>query len=132
MDLKDFVKNTLIQIVDGVAEAEKELEQKGASVNPIGGYFDQKQLGGRSWTFEDGVTEIVGFDVALTNSEKEGSSAGIGVLLGGINLGAKGKSEEAVTSVTRIKFSVPILLPQGKTLKKSKHITRRLPNITAT
>ena len=46
MELKDFVKNTLVQIVDGVIEAEKELEEKGATVNPVGGYFDQKQVGG--------------------------------------------------------------------------------------
>lgn len=116
MDLKDFIKNTLIQIVDGVLEAEKELEAKGATINPIGGYFDQKQVGGRTWSFKDGVAEVVDFDVALTNSEKEGTSAGIGVLLGSINLGAKGASEEVVTSVTRIKFSVPILLPKGKAL----------------
>lgn len=117
MELKDFVKNTLVQIVDGVIEAEKELEKKGSTVNPIGGYFDQKQIGGRTWSFKDGVTEVVDFDVALTNSEKEGTSAGIGVLLGNINLGAKGASEEVITSVTRIKFSVPILLPKGRELE---------------
>ena len=118
MDLKDFIKNTLVQIADGVSEAEKELESRNASVNPIGGYFDQKQLGGRTWNFKNGVTEIVDFDVALTSSEKEGSSAGIGVLLGSINLGAKGASEETITSVTRIKFSIPLLLPAGKELEK--------------
>lgn len=118
MDLKDFVKNTLVQIVDGVAEAEKELEQKGASANPVGGYFDQKQIGGRNWSFKDGITDTVEFDVALTNSEKEGTSGGIGVLLGSVNLGAKGQTEETVTSVTRIKFSVPVLLPKGRELEK--------------
>jgi hypothetical protein len=116
VELKDFVKNTLVQIVDGVLEAEKELSQKGATVNPIGGYFDQAQLGGRTWSFKDGITESVEFDVALTNSEKEGTAAGIGVLLGSINLGAKGSSEDTVTSVTRIKFSIPVLLPKGQEL----------------
>jgi len=118
MDLKDFVKNTLVQIIDGVIEAENELEKKGATVNPIGGHFDQKQLGGRTWSFKDGITETVEFDVALTSSEKEGTSAGIGVLLGSINLGTKGASEESITSVTRIKFSVPILLPKGKSFEQ--------------
>lgn len=118
MDLKDFIKNTLVQIVDGVLEAEKELESRNASVNPIGGIFDQKQIGGRTWSFEDGITETVNFDVALTNSEKEGTSGGIGVLLGSISLGAKGSSEETITSVTRIKFNIPLLLPTGKKLGK--------------
>lgn len=117
MELDQFIKSTLVQIVDGVSEAEKVLQERGASVNPIGGHFDQKQVGGRTWSFEDGVSEVVEFDVALTNSEKEGTSAGIGVLLGGIKLGANGKSEETITSVTRIKFSVPVLLPKGKKLK---------------
>jgi len=118
MDLRDFVKNTLTQIVDGVIDAEKELGEKGASVNPVGGYFDQKQLGRRPWSFKDGITETVEFDVALTNAEKEGTSGGIGVLLGSINLGAKGSSEESISSVTRIKFSVQILLPKGMELER--------------
>ena len=44
MELNDFVKNTLIQIVDGIIDAEKELLKKGASANPVGGNFDQSQV----------------------------------------------------------------------------------------
>lgn len=118
MKLKDFLKDTLVQIVDGVTEAENELRHKGASANPVGGYFDQSAVGDRQWSFADGITETVEFDVALTNSEKDGTSQGIGVLLGGITLGAKGHTEETISSVTRIKFKVPILLPKGKSLEQ--------------
>ncbi len=116
MELKDFIKNTLSQIASGVVEAEKEISTLGGSVNPIGGYFAQDQLGGRRWSFKDGIVEIVEFDVALTSSEKEGTAGGIGVFLGGVHLGTKGTSGEEQVSSSRIKFSIPILLPSGKKL----------------
>lgn len=86
MDLKEFTSSTLVQIVDGVLEAEEKLAGKGASVNPIGGYFDQNKVGGNTWSFKDGVAQMVEFDVALTNSEREGTKGGIGVMLGALYL----------------------------------------------
>jgi len=117
MDLKEFVKNTLVQIVEGSIEANRTLIDTGASINPVGGYRGETSTG--SWSDKDGATQMVKFHVALTNSEKEGASAGIGVLLGGINFGARGSSEEAETSITTVNFEIPLLLPAGKKLSKN-------------
>lgn len=35
MELRDFIKETLVNITDGVVEAEKICSQKGANVNPL-------------------------------------------------------------------------------------------------
>ena len=34
MELKDFIKDTLVQIVEGVTEAEKIISSNGAHINP--------------------------------------------------------------------------------------------------
>jgi len=117
MNLKDFVRDTLTQIVDGVIEARKILVEKNADVNPIGGHFDQAALGGKQWSFEKGITEFVNFNVALTQEDATGTKGGIGVFLGGVGLGAQGRSEASSGSLSRIEFRVPILLPPGGKLK---------------
>ena len=113
MELKEFVKETLTQIVDGVIEAGEELRKKNADVNPIGGHFDQSALQGRQWSFKEGVTEVVSFDVALTDQSSKGTKGGIGVFLGSVGLGSQGQSEASQTSLSRIRFQIPILLPPG-------------------
>lgn len=38
-------------------------------------------------------------------------ATGVGVLFGAISLGGKSSKEERETSLTKVKFSVPIVLP---------------------
>ena len=118
MNLKDFVKDTLVQIVDGTIEAREDLIKKNADVNPIGGNFDQASLGGKQWSFEKGITEMVNFDVALTQEDTTGTKGGIGVFLGGVGLGTQGKTEALTSSLSRIQFRIPILLPPGGKLSE--------------
>ena len=117
MELKDFIKETLVQIVDGVAEAREIISKKNAEINPVGGHFDQKKLEGRRWSFEEGITEIVKFDVALTNSEASGAKGGIGVFLGAFGVGSQANFDSGSSSLSRIQFQIPILLPPGKKLE---------------
>ena len=118
MNIQDFVRDTLTEIVEGVIEAQKALVEKNADVNPIGGHFDQAALRGRQWSFEKGITEIVSFDVALTEESAKGTKGGIGVFLGGVGLGSQGQSEASTSSLSRIQFQIPILLPPGGKLGK--------------
>ena len=117
MDLREFVRETLVQIVGGVVDARDPVVEKGGDINPVGGHFDQGSLGGRQWDWKRGAAEIVEFDVALTTSDKEGAKAGIGVFLGGIGIGAKTSGENAYSSMTRVRFSVPLLLPAQEVLE---------------
>lgn len=119
MELKEFIQETLVQIVESVVTAREKIVESGGDVNPVGGYFDQKSLGTRQWNWKRGATEIVEFDVALTSSDTDEKKAGIGVFLGGIGIGSKVTEEVACSSMSRIKFSVPILLPSHATLKEN-------------
>jgi hypothetical protein len=62
------------------------------------------------------MPQQVEFDVGLTSTDKSGSSEGIGVFLGSISLGKKNNSDSESVAVTKVKFSVPIVLPAGKKL----------------
>lgn len=59
--------------------------------------------------------EVV-FDVGLTSTNKSGSSEGIGVFLGSINLGKKNEIGAEHVAITKVKFTVPLVLPPGAQL----------------
>jgi hypothetical protein len=111
MELKDFIRTTLREIIDGVAEAQKEARGKGANINPMGVGFTRNS----QWNYSTGAEpQAVSFDVALTESKGTGTEGGVGVFLGGIGLGSKGRTEAESVSLTRIQFSVPVILPPGQ------------------
>ena len=55
--------------------------------------------------------ETIEFDVAVTVTEGTQTKGGIGVFMGAVGLGSQGQSSNQNASVTRIKFSVPLVLP---------------------
>jgi len=109
MDLQTFVKETLVQICDGVNDAAQVVNVRGAIINP-----DGTQCDGDTTYVNPGfrrTVQNVEFDVALTTTEGKGTEGGIGVMVGSIGLGSKGKSDKAFTSTSRVKFTVPVSLP---------------------
>jgi hypothetical protein len=114
MELKDFVKATLEQIVEGVVNAQDSIESHGASINPTSLRYTKD---GQNNNFEHAMPQDVVFDVGLTSTDKSGSSEGIGVFLGSISLGKKNDKGAESVAVTKVKFTVPLVLPPGKDMK---------------
>ncbi|MEK6686370.1 MAG: hypothetical protein AABY99_08265 [Pseudomonadota bacterium] len=113
MKLKDFVAETLKEIVDGVVEAQKYYKEKGGSINSSSITF-RTDHGLQIWNSENGQpVQQIEFDVAVTTTEGTETKGGIGVFVGPVGLGSQGKSDATNSSSSRIKFSVPILLPNG-------------------
>jgi hypothetical protein len=114
MDLKEFVSQTLVQIVAGVKHAQSETKTLGAEVNPrLTSPMDHAARQG-FLTVGNGYAQIVHFDVALTIIEGTGTRAGIGVFAGAVNLGAAGQSKSESSSASRVQFSVPMVLPASQ------------------
>lgn len=119
MNLQTFISQTLIQIANGIREAEEQLTNAGAVVNPrhitgagnnmsnVYGHIDTKSNSPRA-------VHSVEFDVAVTAVKGEETKGGIGVVMGAIGIGSQGRSEESNTSISRIKFKIPIALPNSK------------------
>jgi hypothetical protein len=112
MQLRDFVAETLKEIIDGVIEAQRHYQDKGGSV-ASGVTYAGTSSENRLWnSVTRAPAQVVEFDVAVTAAEGTETKGSIGVFIGAIGLGSHGKSESSNTSVSRIKFSVPIILPE--------------------
>lgn len=120
MELRDFIKETIENIVDGVTAAQASIKDKGAQINPKRVQFNEN---GHFNDLNSGMPRFVEFDVGLTSVNKSGSSEGIGVFLGTISLGKKNDQGTEHIAVTKIKFSLPLVLPcgDGEFVGKGKH-----------
>lgn len=112
MELKEFIENALIQLLEGISSAQEKAKEIGGEVNP---YLNDESQSKHGFLNSSGDSAaVVNFDVALTATEGTGTKAGISVLGGAINLGAGGQSSNESSVVSRIKFSVPVVLPKSK------------------
>ena len=113
MDLKDFVSQTLISIVDGVKEAQKHANDNDAFVNPGGLMRNAANVGDNSiWDNRtNNYAQHVTFDVAVTAEDTSTGGAKVKVLSGilGGDIGGEKGNKNSVAS--RVQFSVPVLLP---------------------
>ncbi len=109
MGLDDFVAATLTQIVSGVAAAKEEVAAQGGKINPE----VSSSHGSRGqWDLETGTpVQEIEFDVAVTASEASKGKAGAGLVFGPVVLGSVGETGAANQQVSRIRFTVPLLLP---------------------
>jgi hypothetical protein len=120
MKLQEFVTGTLKEIIAGVKESQKYAESEDAWVSPEmrpDGYGGGTRKVG--WTAQDGANiEQIEFDVAVTSTEGSATEAGAGIFVAAIGLGAKGKSDTSSSSISRIKFSIPLGLPTQHKIKQ--------------
>jgi len=111
MELKEFVKETLLQITQGVKEAQEECKELGGWVNPL--LKAPRKMEGKGFEMDNEhyPVTIVEFKVGLTENIGTENKKGIGVFLPSISLGAAQTKDNNHQSVTSIEFSVPVVLP---------------------
>lgn len=121
MDLKDFIKEVLTDIVGAVEESQQSFGDK-ATILPYTRTAEGKALPVK--TAEGFATmTAIDFDVALTSttSESTANGKGGGVQIAGIvKLGGKsaGETSDVSQSVSRIRFTLPILLPHSAPMQE--------------
>lgn len=102
MDLKEFIKTTLVDIKNGISEANKELaksegKEMGKDANAYFAIFphnSEKKEG------------YVAFDVALTISQESKSSGGGKIKIAVAGLGGEISDASTQEHVSRIKFNI--------------------------
>jgi hypothetical protein len=112
MELQDFIKTALTEIVAGVAEARKSAKEHGGSIGSMRLYGCVKE----SKVITDGnerPVATVEFDIALAEANSKDTKGGIGVYLGAVGLGSQGASHGEASTHSRIKFSVQVVLPDA-------------------
>ncbi len=110
MQLSEFIKDVITNIYEGISSAK---ESTGKNILPQGGLVSEGipyVKSGIGPTSKPTMISNIEFEVSLTDGTKDGVNGGIGVLLGALTLGAKGNSETEQTSLSKIKFNVPIEL----------------------
>ena len=119
MELDKFIEESLKQIIQGVKNAQEatRLPNKNpreyAHINPDIMYSADTAPKGKYYaTISRDLVLFVDFDVAVTTDYKDEAKGSFGIKVFGIGIGAGGLSAEGASTVSRIKFQVPIRLPK--------------------
>lgn len=114
MELKEFISESLKQIIDGIIDAQAYAKDKHATINPEGLKYDNQKnlIVHRASASLDYVPQIIDFDVIVTVSEGEKAKASLGVFSGVLGLGTQAQIESGNIVANRIKFSVPVIFPE--------------------
>ncbi len=111
MDLKEFTKQTLVQIVEGALEANNTLSDLGARVISEAPNKAEKYLS-KGLYYENSINVIdVDFDVAITITESDGANGGAGLKVASfLNLGGSTESKTENQIISRVKYTLPLVL----------------------
>lgn len=105
MDIEEFLATSLQQIISGVKRAQEATKESGAKINgraTVAPSRDQKT----------GMPlQHVEFDLAVTATETKRSGGDVKVGIAMIGAGFGGGSAAENSTVSRIKFTVPLVLP---------------------
>lgn len=106
MELKEFIKSTLTEIMEGVAASQEIAENFNAVVNPSYRTLYKTEINGATYSVID-----ITFKIGLTEISVNENKKGIGVVLSPIKMGALKAGEKTDHSETTIEFSIPVVLP---------------------
>jgi hypothetical protein len=112
MQLDEFVRETILQIIQGVKQAQEQSDRNrlGALVSPFV-TRSEGTPGGMLCAGDRGAMQVVEFDIAIAVTKGNKAKGGAGLVIGPLVLGARGASEAQASTVSRVKFSVPVSFP---------------------
>ncbi|MCI5078245.1 hypothetical protein [Oricola sp.] len=107
MELREFISETLGQIIDGVRSAQA--NEGGEAINAKA--WSDNPGGNLVFTGKYGLFTRVDFDVAVSAETSGGGAAKLTVF----GVGFEGEGQKTASSANRVTFSVPVRLPDGDT-----------------
>lgn len=120
MELKDFIKKTILDIAGAIQEANEEAGKIDLIVNyndivrdHQGDTFITKMKYDNDDTDKRQIQNIK-FDVAVTAGGSLEGNAGASINVAGLEIGGEGKVIDKHSTVSRIQFEIPVALPNGK------------------
>lgn len=128
MNLKDFVEEALIEIVEGVKAAQEKTASTGAIISPRLANFgkDKTQIRDKYCS-----VQIVEFEAVLAEEKGSEGTGKLGVILADWGISVKAKKEEKTSGQTSVKFTVPVILPSidnAEVAEKRKVATAKSPH----
>lgn len=118
MELKNFISSTLVEIAEGIKDAQEKFKEMGGVVNPSN-IFMQNGLcspGGNPQKSPDRCYNLsnIEFEIELAENNDSENRAGIGVLLSQIGLGANTREQHLSASMNKVKFNVQVKFPTDR------------------
>ncbi|MBU2590579.1 MAG: hypothetical protein ABIJ24_03490 [Nitrospinota bacterium] len=120
MNLDEFIETSLKQIIDGVKNAQVATKLPGKHptktdvINPAVMYgADSAPKGKYFATTSRNLVHFVDFDVAVTTDSASETKGSLSIKVAGFGVGGGGGAKDRDIVVSRIKFQVPIMLPQS-------------------
>lgn len=113
MDLKDFVKETLVQISTGVQESIEAVRESGGFTNPAASGNVKSDSSSHFGSMGEGQNVfLVDFDVAVTVDENSEVSGGGRLKVAGVfAVGGEAGNSSKSSSTNRVSFKIPLALP---------------------
>jgi hypothetical protein len=111
MELQEFIKNTLVQITNGVIDAQNELKDTGCLINPMS-YTTavDKNMIIKGVQNTARMIQTIKMNVVLDVSKSNNSKSGIGVAKV-IKAGIESDETTINKNVTSIEFEIPVAFP---------------------
>ena len=117
MKVDEFIFESIKQVTDGIDNARDYAETKGAKISGENlNFIGAKNGGGIVYMNQDNseIIEKIDFDIAVTAKEGDKVKGGVGLFVGAVGIGTQGHIESENSSMSRIKFSVPLHLPKKR------------------
>lgn len=110
MELKEFVSQSLLQIFEGVKDAQEKTNELNGSVAPkiIAPQRDNPSILGLN---HNQAVILVNFDVSLNTIDSTATKAGFGLFVAAFGGGAQTGETTANKEFSWLHFSVPVVLP---------------------
>ncbi len=114
MEIRDFISETLSEIVAGIKDAQPKVQEAGGAVNPKGCNYPNLE----KFTIQHKETSRVGdnveIEIAVTAVKTENSGGKMGVSLQVFEASIGGGSQAQSGSVSRVKFKIPVIFPKSE------------------
>ena len=120
MELKDFIKETISAISNGIVESQKDLSDKGVIINPerMGtGKNGGKVLRVDGWRY----VQDLEFEVNVSVDEETNVGGGAKIKVFGVGqIGGDAGAKSSSSVVNKLKFKVPVSFPTTPTPEQYK------------
>ena len=113
MELQEFIRSVLVQLVRGVEQAQSELRDSKATINPLG---IKAEIALRENKETPNFTNVE-FEVAVEVKTQGEQSGRVGIQVAVFKVGVGGKKTEVESHVSKLRFAVPVHLPPGTIIK---------------
>lgn len=110
MELQEFIRSVLVQVVRGVESAQDELKNSKATINPLG---TRAQIALEQNKETPEFTKVA-FEVAVEVRNSGEQSGSLGIQIATFKIGVDGKKTDSESHTSRLSFSVPVHLPPGR------------------